>query len=114
MWRIATFAEELFHQLTGKKVEAYIVSEPMQPWGANFQHGSLFGGGYRLCLNYGRLGGRWFARTKIDPTVTDLLLHEFAHLAVSDHLSAQYHKEATRLGAKLAKLVFDNRKLFEE
>jgi hypothetical protein len=33
---------------------------------------------------------------------------------VSDHLSAQYHKEATRLGAKLAKLVFDNRKLFEE
>ncbi len=113
MWRIGEFAEELFFKLTGKRCDAYVVVEITATWAANFQKGGMMSG-IRLCLNYGKLGKRWFARAKIDPAVTDLLLHEFAHLAVSDHLSAEYHREATRLGAKLAKLVFDERAFFEE
>jgi hypothetical protein len=108
MRRIATFAKAVHKGLRlDSHVNVVIVREPMAGWVANY-------GKRRLCLNFGRLGKKWFARAKIDPEVTDLLLHEFAHAAVSDHLSDQYHRECTRLGAELAKLVFDQRSIFEE
>lgn len=108
MRRIATFAKALHKALRlDSHVNVVIVREPMAGFIANY-------GKRRLCLNYGRLGKSWFARAKIDPAVTKLLIHEFAHNAVSDHLSDQYHRENARLGAELAKLVFDNRQLFEE
>ena len=107
MRRIATFAKALHTALRlDSHVNVVIVREPMAGWSANY-------GKRRLCLNFGRLGKAWFARAKIDPEVTDLLLHEFAHAAVKDHLSDQYHRECTRLGALLGKLVFDNREMFE-
>lgn len=68
--------------------------------------------GRRLCLNYGKLGKKWFAEPKRSERVLALLLHEFAHDAVSDHLSDQYHKECTRLGAKLASLCLDEPEFF--
>lgn len=113
MWRIATFAETLFTKLMGKQGTVYIVSEAMSSWGANFQKGGLMGG-YQLCLNFGRLGRSWFAEPTRSERVLDLLLHEFAHLNVSDHLSDQFHREASRLGAKLANLCLDEPELFEE
>lgn len=104
--RIAAFAKDLFKALVGKSLWVVIVTEPMVGWGANFGNG-------RLCLNYGRLGKSWFAEPKRSERVLDLLLHEFVHHTVSDHLSDEMHKTATRLGAKLVNLALDNPKLFE-
>jgi hypothetical protein len=70
--------------------------------------------GYRLCLNYGRLGKAWFARPKRDIEVLDLLIHEFAHRDVHDHLSDEMHKTATRIGAQLANLALDDPEFFKE
>lgn len=110
MKRIAKFATDLFdaldlgHRFSGLNV--VIVTEPKVSWRANF-------GSKRLCLNYGRLGKKWFARRKIDEEVIDLLIHEFCHQTCMDHLSSQMHKTATRLGAKVARLVYDNKTMFE-
>lgn len=111
MWRIATFAEELFYKLMDERCDAYIVTEPTMAWMANFQRGGILSG-LRLCLNYGKLGKRWFAEPKRGERVLDLLLHEFAHLNVSDHLSDEFHKEVSRLGAKLANVCLDEPDFF--
>jgi predicted metal-dependent hydrolase len=45
-----------------------------------------------------RLSKRWWTdETAID----ELLIHELAHLTVSDHLSDAFHTECCRLGARL-------------
>lgn len=112
MWRLGEFAQELFKQLTGEECYTVIVTEPLVGWSANFGKGGFLG--YRLCLNYGRLGQRWFARPKRDQEVLDLLLHEFCHHTVHDHLSHEMHEMATRLGARLANLALDHPELFKE
>src|SRR5688572_4136904 len=95
MRRMADFSSLLFSRLCQKRCHVVIVREPRASWDANF---GAEGSGHRLCLNYGSLGKRWFARPKRDPEVLDLLLHEFCHLDVQDHLSAEMHEAATRLG----------------
>lgn len=112
MWRIAEFAEELCRKLTGFSCVVYIVSEFSAYWAANFQKGDILGD-RRLCLNYCKLGKAWFSEPKRGERVLSLLLHEFAHDAVSDHLSDEFHREACRLGAKLANLCLTEPKFFE-
>jgi len=111
MWRIAEFAEGLFYKLTDERCDVYIVVEPTSYWAANFQRGAILSG-LRLCLNFGKLGKKWFANPNRSEMVLTLLLHEFAHLNVSDHLSDEYHREVTRLGAKLATLCLDEPEFF--
>ena len=43
------------------------------------------------------LGHRWFSEPH-QHMVDELLLHEFAHHQVSDHLSERFHDECCRLG----------------
>ena len=107
MKRIASFSKEMFYFLINKRLTVVIVNEPMVGWRANF-------GGTRLCLNYGKLGKKWFALKKRDPEVIDLLIHEFVHHTVLDHLSHDMHKTATRLGAQLVGMALDYPKVFEE
>jgi len=106
MVRRVEFAKSLFFELTGEILQAYIVTEPLVRWAANF-------GGGRLCLNYGRLGKKWFTEPNRSVRVLDLLLHEFCHHTVSDHLSHEMADTATKLGAKLANLALDKPELFE-
>lgn len=55
---------------------------------------------HTLTFNVGTLGHAWFDNP--DPEAVDaLLIHEFAHAKVSDHLSDAFHDECCRLGAKL-------------
>lgn len=124
MWRLGEFAEGLFKKLTGKECYTAIVTEPHVGWLANFGPGGSFslldfvqnptGGtlGMRLCLNYGRLGKEWFAKPKRDEAVLDLLVHEFCHSKVMDHLSNEMHEMATQLAAKLANLCLDEPEFF--
>lgn len=111
MRRLAGFAAELFRRLTQRGCSVVIVKEPQAPWGANFGED---GHRFRLCLNYGRLGKRWFARPKRDVQVLDLLLHEFCHSTVEDHLSHEMHEMATKLGAQLAGLALDDPAFFKD
>lgn len=110
MKRIADFSMRLFRELMDGDflAEVVIVEEPQASWAANFGDNL----GARLCLNYGRLGKAWFARQNRDVSVLDLLLHEFVHHTVEDHLSDQMHKTATRLGAKMVQLALDQPRLF--
>lgn len=110
MHRKAEFAEVLFRKLTDDACEVYIVNEPHVGWCANFGERGLLG--YVLCLNYGRLGKAWFARPNRSESVLDLLIHEFTHHKVLDHLSHEMHEEATRLGAKLVNLALDDPAIF--
>lgn len=105
--RIAGFAAALFQKLTGAPCNVVIVTEPHVGWAANF-------GGGRLCLNFGRLGKTWFAKPKRDETVLDLLIHEFCHHTVKDHLSHEMHETATKIGAKLANIALDDPEFFGE
>lgn len=59
---------------------------------------------HTLTFNVGTLGHAWFDSP--DPQRVDaLLIHEYAHAAVSDHLSDAFHDECCRLGAKLRLLT---------
>lgn len=72
---------------------------------------AAYGRGLSLDLNVGRLGARWFREvSRVD--LNDLLVHEFAHEAELDHLSANYHKATTRLGAVLAEAALETPDLF--
>jgi hypothetical protein len=106
MRRMAVFAQELFGKLYGKSLYVKIVKEPHLWWAANCGPSAI------LTLNYGKLGKRWFARPVRDEEVLDLLLHEFAHYKVAEHLNSAYHRELTRLAAKLANLCLDDPTFF--
>jgi len=106
----AQFAADLLRKLTGKSCYVVIVNEPQASWSANFgKHDD----GYRLCLNYGRLGKRWFVLPQRATDVLDLLLHEFAHAFSSDHLSSEYHGALSMLGAQIANLALNEPEFFQ-
>jgi hypothetical protein len=124
MRRIAEFGGALFKKLTNVGCYVVIVDEPRASWLANFGSGNGFdllglvqgsgSIGMRLCLNYGRLGETWFARPKRDIELLDLLIHEFCHHTVKDHLSNEMHETATKLGAKLTNIALDEPEFFRE
>jgi len=68
-------------------------------------------GGRRLQLSTGRLGRAWF-RGPLREEQLDLVLHEFGHHYSDDHLSRDYYKALTRLGAKAAFLALTTPCLF--
>jgi|SRR5271166_119705 len=57
------------------------------------------------------LGNDWFAGP-LEP-INDLLIHELGHHYESNHLSAEYYKALTLLGAKLVTLALEQPTLFE-
>jgi hypothetical protein len=92
MEQVADYAQRLAKWLIGREVtvEIYRLQVGAQAW---------YGDG-RLGLNLQRLGHNWFDR----PVLLDidaLLIHEYAHDKVSDHLSEAFHAECCRLGALL-------------
>jgi hypothetical protein len=64
-----------------------------------------------LTLNLGRLGHKFFDHG-ISDDVNDLLIHELGHHWSGDHLSDDYHRALTRLGAKMVRLALEHPELF--
>jgi len=60
----------------------------------------------QLTLNYGRLGHGFFVGRS--QSIDELLLHEFSHHRVSDHLSHDFADEIGRLGALLVQAALDD------
>lgn len=106
----AIFCEELAVSLNLGRLEVVIVNEPKVYWQANF---GRRGDGFRLCLNYGRLGKVWFAMPHHGEPVLSLLIHELAHAESSDHLSEEYHRALCNIGARVTMLALKQRELFE-
>jgi len=67
----------------------------------------------RRCLDFNllKLGHAFFNQCAEEGRLTeraiDLLIHEFGHEYCGDHLSAEYYRALTKLGAKLTLLVAD-------
>lgn len=95
--RVVAYSEAIGECLLGKSITVQVHSTT-QYFAAAYGHGVL-------TFNLMRLGHRWFN----DPNqhaVDALLLHEFAHDRVSDHLSEAFHDEVCRLGALLREVDF--------
>lgn len=92
MTRIADYAQALAKELLGIDLDVQFHSTP-QYFAAAF-------GDHQLTFNLMRLGHRWF-NAPDQHAVDALLVHEFAHHRVSDHLSEAFHDECCRLGARL-------------
>lgn len=103
----AKFSANFFSKLTGREpCSVRFVREPSVYWMANF--GTTIG----LCLNYSRLGKKWFESPNRDERVLDLLIHEFGHAYSADHLSEAYHDALTMLGAKAVNLALTDPTFF--
>lgn len=80
-------------------IDISIVIAKDRGWGFTAAYGNK-----RLTVNLARVGYSWFdAVASLD--MNALLLHEFAHEYVGDHLSSEYHQAICDLGAKLAQIA---------
>lgn len=100
------FAKRLFavllpavaQRMSGLRVR--IVNEPIAR-----PHLAWYGDGV-LTLNLGRLGKAWFEQPPSSQHL-ELLLHEFAHHAVGDHLTLEFADEVARLAARAVQVALD-------
>lgn len=94
MARVAGYARGLSQELIGQIISVDIFRMPVGAgWQASF-------GSNRLSLNLTALSHRFF-NDNDQQAVDELLIHEFSHAKVSDHLSNAFSDECCRLGAKL-------------
>lgn len=105
MKQVAAFALSLAPDLVGRPIQVSIVSDAAWPFLATF------GPAAPLTLNLGRLGHKWF-EGPLEP-ITELLIHEFSHQRVSDHLSREFADEHARLGALLVRMALDDPERFD-
>lgn len=92
------FTQDLAWRLIGKHVGVRIVNEAIA-----LPHAAWYGRGV-LTFNLGRLGKSWFEGT-IARTHVELIVHELAHDAVSDHLTREFADEVGRLAGKALDLA---------
>jgi hypothetical protein len=89
--RVVRYARRLAPELAGREVTVSCYRVPVNAAASCGQ------GGHLSFYVQNLPGSFWSNEVQVD----DLLLHEFAHLRVSDHLSDAFHTECTRLGARL-------------
>jgi hypothetical protein len=90
MLHLERYAKALAKELLGLDI-AVDVHRSMQNFAAAY-------GSRHLTFNLQRLGHRWFNEPDQEK-VDALLIHEFAHERVADHLSEAFHSELCRLAA---------------
>jgi hypothetical protein len=98
MKNMVSLAQTLARLLIHRDVEVLIVNDLMGMTAA-----AAYGPGGPLYLNLARLGHSFFFDSPdAKQERIALLLHEYAHERVSDHLSNQFADEIAKLGARLA------------
>lgn len=93
MVKMEQYTGELGRLLLGYRPQVAFVSD------VTLRALAFFGGG-KLTFNVGTLGHRWFNEPD-QRSVDALLIHEFAHHKVSNHLDHAFHDECCRLGAAM-------------
>lgn len=104
MKQIAVFAHAMAQHVLDCHIQVTIAREAKWPYRATYGDG-------RLVFNYSKCGRRFFEQG-ITKDVVKLLLHEFGHHYVSDHLSEAYHDTLCDLGARFTFLALDLAGLF--
>lgn len=94
MFHVANYAACLAKELLGVDIKVYVYRMPFG------QRSAAWYGRGSLSFNLTVLGHSWFNEPN-QQKVDALLIHEFAHHNVADHLSESFHDECCRLGAKL-------------
>lgn len=95
---IVALYERLGQVLVDTAIRVEVVDAPGVGWGA------CYGKDNPLYLNGPELGQSFFAQG-VSERVLDLLIHELGHHYCGDHLSEEYFKALTMLGARLALAV---------
>lgn len=95
MTTLVRWMKDVGRALLEKKIDVRVVREPVAR-----PHAAWYGGS-TLTLNLGKLGWKWF-HAPVQPKHAELLVHELAHDAVSDHLTREFSDEVGRLAVKLA------------
>lgn len=98
------YSKRIARRLIGREISVTIASDVGWPFAATYGSGCL-------TYNLGRLGHKFFEGPLMPKN--ELLLHELAHDAASNHLSSEYHDALSSLGAKLAQLALDEPELFK-
>lgn len=93
------------HLIGQSMVRVRIVSDIT--WGFAATYGPSSG----LTLNLGCLGHKWFGGPL--RAINDLLIHELGHHFCSNHLSVDYYKALTKIGAKLVELALAKPEMFQ-
>ncbi len=108
MEAVVRYAGKIGQALLGFEPVVNIVRDPHN---RKFQ---AWYGGQRLSFNLLTCGHKFFNEFpgNID-AVNDLLIHEFGHEFAADHLSADYYRALTRLGAKMVRLALDKPQMFK-
>ena len=87
-------------RLVGRTVRVRFALDAGWGFTACYGHGEL-------TVNLCRVGKAWCGKPLGNLDVMRLLLHEFAHELVSDHLSHKFHEEVARLGALAVQVAAD-------
>ncbi len=90
----------VFSQIVGKDVLGRKNIEVQFANDITWPYAATYGPGGPLTFNVGRLGHAWFSEDNV-VAVLQLLLHEYAHEEVSDHLSQEFSDKVAQLGALL-------------
>jgi hypothetical protein len=96
--KIVAYAKFVAKKILVTEIRVKIVTDISWPFAATF------GRSGELTLNLGRLGHAWFDAPSWT-AVDELLIHEFSHYYVSDHLSSAFHDECCRLGAAIVNVA---------
>jgi hypothetical protein len=108
MCRVAAFAKRLAKELMDARIRVQIVRAGL--------HFNAAYGSQCLDFNLERLGQSFFdqshtSRGRVD--VMQLLIHEFAHVYESNHLSANFYYAICRLGARAVTVALQKPEVFE-
>ena len=103
MREVVALAKRLARALLNEEIEVRIANEFGANWVANYAPGSL-------AFNYGRLGAGFFEGPRA--TILDLVIHEFGHHYVSNHLSVEFYRALTDLRARMTELALAAPELF--
>jgi len=105
--------ERIVHELPSTSPDALVLLECDRPERTGFPTADFDRLGHRLRFNLRVLGRRWFERENL-ANILDVVIHEASHARVSDHMSADYYRETTRIGGLIAALALTKPEVFPE
>jgi hypothetical protein len=108
---VALYMTQLAVWLLNIQLEIVMENERGQSYLANYSRGSRAS---RLTFSIPALGRAWFNLSSNFIAINDLMLHEFAHQANSNHLAAAYHEALSHLGAKMVEIALREPAYFDE
>lgn len=97
MERVKLYSHKLAYLLLGSNIHITFANDP------GWFPLATYGPG-QLVFNVGKLGRSWFSLVNLPvdrQRINELLIHEFAHHYVSDHLSSEYYDMLCKLGAQM-------------